>query len=62
MNVRTLVPIGLVLVLSSCGGERGAPAPAPGGGSPGAEPATPTPAMPDTLPADTIMPRDTAQP
>ncbi len=62
MNLRTLVPIGLLLVLASCGGERAAPAPAPGGGTPGADPTTLTPAMPDTLPADTIMPRDTAQP
>jgi hypothetical protein len=62
MNVRTLVPIGLLLVLSSCGGERAASVPAPGGGTPAAEPTTPTSAMPDTLAADTIMPRDTAQP
>ena len=61
MNLRTLVPIGLVLVLASCGGERAAPG--PGGGSPGGEsPATRVPATPDTLRADTIMPRDTAQP
>ncbi len=56
MNLRTLVPIGLVLVLASCGGERAAP----GSGAEG--PATRVPATPDTLRADTIMPRDTAQP
>ena len=61
MNLRTLVPIGLLLVLASCGGERAAPG--PGAGSPGAEgPATRAPTTPDTLRADTIMPRDTAQP
>lgn len=60
MNLRSLVPIGLMLLLASCGRERAAPA--GGRGNTESEPATPTRTVPDTLPADTIMPRDTAQP
>jgi hypothetical protein len=60
MNLRTLAPIGLLLVLGSCGGEKGTPPPR--AVTPGDDPAVPVSPTPDTLPADTIMPRDTAQP
>jgi hypothetical protein len=60
MNLRSLVPIGLMLLMASCRGEGAAPA--GGRGNTEAEAATPSATAPDTLPADTIMPRDTAQP